>query len=112
MWRFALSFLESWESCDISKVQGNNFKSDDIVQSISEALSSISQDEVSDKSGEDAAFRKGGSIYGENFSVAKKKRKICKDITILCFHSERSGFVKKPLKFVWCGIDTYFIWRF
>ena len=34
----------------------------------------------------------------KDFSVAKKKRKICKDITTLCFHAKKSGFVKKLYK--------------
>ena len=59
--KVCLSFLYSLESCYILKVQGNTFKSDDIVQSSVEALFRRSQDEGSDKSGEDAAIRKGGS---------------------------------------------------
>ena len=47
----------------------------------------------------------------KEFAIAKKKRKICKDITTLCIHSEKPGFVQKPLKYVWCGLDTYFVCR-
>ena len=47
----------------------------------------------------------------KDFSVAKKKRQICKDITTLCIHSEKPGFVQKTLKYVWCGLDTYFVCR-
>ena len=50
-----------------------------------------------------------GGVMEKDFSVSKKKRRIFKDITALCFHVERSGSLQKPLKFVWCGIDTYFI---
>ena len=47
----------------------------------------------------------------KDFSVAKKKRKICKDITTLCIYSGKTGFVQKTLKYVWCGLDTYFVCR-
>ena len=47
----------------------------------------------------------------KEFAIAKKKRKICKDINTLCIHSEKPGFVQKPLKYVWCGLDTYFVCR-
>ena len=52
------------------------------------------------------------SLTEKDFSIANKKRRICKDITTLCFHAEKSGFVKKPLKLLWCGLDTYFVCRF
>ena len=45
------------------------------------------------------------------FTAAKKKRQVCKDIIKLCVYAEKSGFVKKPLKIVWCGLDTYFVCR-
>ena len=45
-------------------------------------------------------------VTEKDFTVAKKKQLIFKDITALFFHAEKSGFVKKPLKCVWCGIDT------
>ena len=109
LWRFSFFFLESWEPFDISKVQGNNFKWDAIVQSSAEALSRRSQDEGSVKSGKDSAVRKIGISYVEIFFVDNKKRQICKDITTLCFHAEKSGFVEKSLKFVCCGLDTYFV---
>ena len=50
-----------------------------------------------------------GKFTEKDFAIAKKKRRICEDITTLCFHAEKSGFVKKPLKCVWCGLDTYFV---
>ena len=52
-----------------------------------------------------------GEVTEKYFAIAKKKRQICKDITTLCFHAEKSGFKKKPLKCVWCGLDTYFVCR-
>ena len=47
-----------------------------------------------------------GGVMEKDFSVSKKKRRICKDITALCFHVERSGSLQKPLKCVWCGLVT------
>ena len=64
LWRFALSFLENWESFDISKVQGDNFKSHAIVQSSAEVLSWISQDEGRDERGKGSEVRNGGISYG------------------------------------------------
>ena len=49
-----------------------------------------------------------GEVTEKELFLAKKKRWICKDITTLCVHSEIPGFVKKPLKCVWCGLDVYF----
>ena len=45
------------------------------------------------------------------FDIASKKRRICKYITTLCFRTEKSYVVKKPLKCVWCGLYTYFVCR-
>ena len=52
-----------------------------------------------------------GAVTEKDFAVANKKRIICKHITTLCVHAEKSVFVKKPLKCVWCGLDTYFVCR-
>ena len=49
-----------------------------------------------------------GEVTEKDSVVAKNKRRTCKDITTLCFHAEKLGFVEKPLKCVWFGIDTYF----
>ena len=47
-----------------------------------------------------------GEVTEKGFSVAKKKRQICKHVTTLGVHTEKSGFLKKPLKYIWCGLDT------
>ena len=49
-----------------------------------------------------------GVVTEKDFTVAKKKWRICKDITTLCFHVEKSGFVKKPLKCVRCGLEILY----
>ena len=46
-----------------------------------------------------------GAFTEKDLAVAKKKQRICKDITTLCFQAEKSGFLKKTLKCVWCGLD-------
>ena len=51
------------------------------------------------------------AVTGKYFAVAKKNRQVCKDITTLCFHAEKPGFIKKPLKCVWCDLDNYFFCR-
>ena len=51
------------------------------------------------------------AVTDKDFAIAKKKWRICKHITILCVHAEKSVFVKKPLKYVWCGLEIYFICR-
>ena len=33
-----------------------------------------------------------GAVTEEDFDIAKKKRRVCKDITTLCFHAEKSVF--------------------
>ena len=52
-----------------------------------------------------------GEVTEKDFAVANKKRIIFKDITTVCVHAEKSVFVKKPLKYVWCGLGTYFVCR-
>ena len=39
-----------------------------------------------------------GEVTEKDFAIAKKKRRICKDITTLCFHAEKSVFVKETLE--------------
>ena len=51
------------------------------------------------------------AVTEKDFSVSNNNLRICKEITTLCVHTEKSGSVQKPLKCVWCGIDTYFICR-
>ena len=41
-----------------------------------------------------------GAVTEKDFSVANKKKLICKYITAFCFHAEKLGFVNTPLKFV------------
>ena len=53
-----------------------------------------------------------GAVTKNKFTIANKKQRICKNTTTLCVHAEISVFVKKHLKCVWCGIDTYFVCRF
>ena len=81
--------MEGLESCDISKIQGNTFKSDAIVQSSVEELSRRSQDDVSDKVVRNQKSGSVGEVTEKYFAIAKKKRQICKDITTLCFHAEK-----------------------
>ena len=50
-----------------------------------------------------------GEVTEKEFSVAKNKWRVCKDINTLCFYAKKSGFVNKPLKCVWCGLDTYLV---
>ena len=52
-----------------------------------------------------------GSVMEKGFSVAKNNWEICKEITTFCFHAEKQGFVKKPLKCVQCGLEIYFVCR-
>ena len=74
-----------------------------------EALYGISQYGGSEKVVKRQKSVTVGAVTDKYFAVAKKKRRLCKYITIFCDHAEKLGSAQKPLKCVWWGLDTYFI---